>query len=240
MSEASKLARRQWMQRGAALLAAAALADSATAMPASPPGALLLGQRGGPNEGVDERIARRLTQLGFAVTRADQDAAPQAAQGMALVVISSTVAAKHVNAGWRYAPVPLLTWENDCLDDLAMTGKRSGADYGEAPRERYLWLVNAPHPLAAGLPAGVTNVYVKQAGMSWGRPGLGASTIATLYGQPEKAAIFGYEKGATMDYESLAPARRVMFFLDNESFDNLSPAGLQLFDAAVAWAAQGK
>ena len=159
---------------------------------------------------------------------------------MALVVISSTVAAKHVNAGWRYAPVPLLTWENDCLDDLAMTGKRSGADYGEAPRERYLWLVNAPHPLAAGLPAGVTNVYVKQAGMSWGRPGLGASTIATLYGQPEKAAIFGYEKGATMDYESLAPARRVMFFLDNESFDNLSPSGLKLFDAAVAWAAQGK
>ena len=61
MSAAGKLARRQWMQRGAALLAAAALADSATAMPAPSLGALLLGQRGGPNEGVDERIARRLT-----------------------------------------------------------------------------------------------------------------------------------------------------------------------------------
>jgi hypothetical protein len=39
-----------------------------------------------------------------------------------------------------------------------------------------------------------------------------------------------------MDYESLAPARRVMFFLDNDTFTNLSPAGLALFDAAIDWA----
>jgi hypothetical protein len=59
-----------------------------------------------------------------------------------------------------------------------------------------------------------------------------------VHGHPDKAAIFGYEKGTTMDYESLAPARRVMFFLDNETFPNLSPAGLKLFDAAVDWALQ--
>ena len=90
--------------------------------------------------------------------------------------------------------------------------------------------------MAAGLPAGVVDVYEKQAPMNWGKPGLGATLIATLYGHPEKAAIFGYEQGATMDYESLAPARRVMFFLDNETFPNLSNAGLKLFDAAVDWA----
>jgi hypothetical protein len=83
----------------------------------------------------------------------------------------------------------------------------------------------------------VTNVYGEQAPMSWGKPGLGASIIATLYGQPEKAAIFAYEKGATMDYKSLAPARRVMLFLDNDTFASLSPAGTSLFDAAVDWAA---
>lgn len=69
--------------------------------------------------------------------------------------------------------------------------------------------------------------------MSWGRPGCGAIAIATVYGQPDKAAIFAYEKGATMDYAALAPARRVMFFLDNDTFVNLSPAGVALFDAAV-------
>ncbi len=39
-----------------------------------------------------------------------------------------------------------------------------------------------------------------------------------------------------MDYESLAPARRVMFFLANDAFINLSKPGLMLFDAAVDWA----
>ena len=75
--------------------------------------------------------------------------------------------------------------------------------------------------------------------MSWGHPGLGATRIATLYGQPDKVAIFGYEKGATMDYESLAPARRTMFFLGNEGFSNLQEAGLRLFDAAVDWTLGG-
>jgi hypothetical protein len=42
-----------------------------------------------------------------------------------------------------------------------------------------------------------------------------------------------------MDYESLAPARRVMIFLNNDSFGNLSPAGVSLFDAAVDRAAAG-
>jgi hypothetical protein len=69
-----------------------------------------------------------------------------------------------------------------------------------------------------------------------GQARLGASIIATLYGQPEKAVIFTYEKGATMDYESLAPARRVMFFLGNDTFTNLSGAGIKLFDAAIDWA----
>jgi hypothetical protein len=66
-----------------------------------------------------------------------------------------------------------------------------------------------------------------------------ASAGATLYGQPEKAAIFAYEKGATMNYESLAPAPQMMFFLNNDTFGNPSPAGVSLFDAAVDWAAAG-
>jgi len=197
----------------------------------------MLVQLDGPNLSVDQHIRQHLMTRGFAVTLLDQTAAPVDAADADLVVISSTVSAKTVQRGWRQHPVPILTWENDLLDDLAMTGKRRDVDYGEAVKERYLWLVNAPHPMAAGLPAGATNVYVKQAGMSWGRPGLGATTIATLYGQPDKAAIFGYETGATMDYEALAPARRVMFFLNNDTATNLSAEGLRLFDAAIDWAA---
>jgi len=236
MKDVASIDRRGALLR-LALPLAAGLAGAAGAQAASGRKLVLLVQRGSPNAAVDEQVAQHLGTRGFAVAMLDQAVEPGAAAGAELVVISSTVAAKDVHPGWRQLPVPLLTWENDLLDDLAMTGKRHDVDFGEAAKERYLWLVNAPHPMGAGLPAGVANVYQRQAGMSWGRPGLGATTIATLYGQPEKAAIFGYEKGATMDYESLAPARRVMFFLGNDSFTNLAPAGRALFDAAVDWAA---
>ena len=224
------------LQRRGVLAGLAASVLATPALAAASRKVLLIVQADGPSLAVDHKVRERLSQQGHAVTLANQDADPASAQGFDLVILSSTVAAKDLKAGWRQSPVPLLLWENDALDDLAMTGKRHDVDFGEAEKERYLWIVNAPHPMAAGLPAGVANVYVRQAGMSWGKPGLGATTIATLYGQPEKAAIFGYEKGATMDYEALAPARRVMMFLGNDTFSNLSPAGLALFDAAVAWA----
>lgn len=184
----------------------------------------------------DVKVRDHLAAQGYTVRLLDQGADPKEAAHTDLVVISSSVSAKDVHPGWRSLAVPIVTWENDLLDDLAMTGKRHDVDFGEAEKERYLWIVNAPQPMAAGLPAGVANVYARQAGMSWGKPGLGATTIATIYGQPEKAAVFGYEAGATMDYETLAPARRVMFFMGNDGFDNLSPAGMRLFDAAIGWA----
>ncbi|BCG00920.1 hypothetical protein PPGU19_054880 [Paraburkholderia sp. PGU19] len=190
----------------------------------------------GPNLATDQRIAAHLGARGYSVQLVDQDYRPELARDASLIVISSTVSSKDVLPGWRTLPVPLVTWENDLLDDLAMSGKRHDVDFGETEKERYLWLVNAPHPIAAGLPAGVVNVYGKQAAMSWGKPGLGASIIASVYGQPDKAAIFAYETGATMDYETLAPARRVMFFMSNDSFSNLSQSGQQLFDAAIDWA----
>ncbi|MGP8437641.1 hypothetical protein [Paraburkholderia fungorum] len=221
---------------GAVLAVATPAARAASSDPRAGKRVVMLVQLNGPSLAVDQKVAAHLTARGYSVRMLDQAQPPEAVGDADLVVISSTVSSKQVAGGWRYLAKPLLTWENDLLDDFAMTGKRHDVDFGEAEKERYLWLVNAPHPIAAGLPAGVTNVYVKQAAMSWGKPGLGATTIATLYGQPEKAAIFAYEKGATMDYESLAPARRVMFFLNNDTFGNLSPAGNSLFDAAVDWA----
>lgn len=197
---------------------------------------LLLSKMGGPSLSTDLHIRDHLTSMGLHVTMVPENTLPAHAQGQQLAIISSSISAKNLSPTWRSAPIRLLTWENDCLDDLAMTGKRHDSDFGEAPKERYLWIVNAPQTMAAHLPAGIANVYKRQAPMSWGKPGLGATIIATLYGQPEKVAIFAYEKGATMDYESLAPEKRVMLFLNNQSFDNLRPEGLALFDAAVQWA----
>ncbi|ENU92839.1 hypothetical protein F971_01826 [Acinetobacter vivianii] len=195
----------------------------------------LISQLNGASASADVSIQKYLQAQGYQVEVFDQTVTPNSLNHPDLVILSSTVASKNLKSGWRQLPIPLMTWENDYLDDLAMTGKRLDTDFGEVEKERYLWLVNAPHPLSAHLPAGTRNVYKAQAPMSWGKPGLGATIIATIYGQPEKVAIWGYEKGATMDYESLAPAKRLMFFLNNETFPNLSEDGLKLFDASVQW-----
>jgi len=55
----------------------------------------------------------------------------------------------------RAMRTPLLTWENDLLDDLALAGLQRYRDFGEVEKGHYLWLVRASHPLAAGLPAGL-------------------------------------------------------------------------------------
>lgn len=185
----------------------------------------------------DEDAMQFLRSLGFLVTGANEATPVDAVKGQDFVIISETVDAVDVGTKYRYVTVPLLTFENDLLGELGMTDLKNGRDYGTDDGQRFIWLVNAPHPLAAGLAAGIQNVLTDEhCKMNWGKPGLGAVTIATVRGEPEKAAIFAYEKGATMNGEFLAPARRVSFFLWQDTFDQLRPEGLALFKAAVLWA----
>ena len=179
----------------------------------------------------------KLRDLGFRVSAADEHAGPESDKSIDLIVISESVDALEVGTKYRTMPIPLVVMENDLLADLGMTDQKNGRDYGTDDNQRFLMIVNAPHPLAAGLAAGVQNVLNDEHfKMNWGKPGLGAVTIATLRGEPEKAAIFGYEKGATMNSEAIAPARRVSLFIWQDTFKNLRPEGQALFRAAVLWA----
>ncbi|WP_353403435.1 hypothetical protein [Duganella hordei] len=184
----------------------------------------------------DNKVIDFLKSLGFTVTAADESTPLEAAQNQDLIIISESVDALDVGSKYRYLEVPLITFENDLLGELGMTALKNGRDYGTDDNQRFLWLVNAPHPLAAGLTAGIQNVLNDEnLKMNWGKPGLGAITIATLRGEPDKAAIFAYEKGATMNSEFLAPARRMSFFLWQDTFEQMRPEGLALFRAAVLW-----
>jgi hypothetical protein len=186
----------------------------------------------------DAATQAHLKELGFDVTFADQREPATVAEGKSVIVISAGVSAHVVEGKYKASAVPLVTWEAYLLPHLGMTGKKEDADFGTREgKVRYLWMVNAPHPLSAGLPAGLLNVVKKGGPMNWGRPGPGAIVIATFPGELDKSPLFAYEKGATMDGENLAPARRVMLYLDNTTFGGLNEAGLKLFDAAVLWAA---
>ncbi|AWN45814.1 hypothetical protein DK419_05350 [Methylobacterium terrae] len=219
------------------LLAALPGAAAAAAAAERTPTILIVVKPDNPRVQADRAIKAHLEGRGYRVALGSQYDSPAQAAAYDLVLLSSNIRSRDLLGAYRQLAVPVMTWESDLLDDMGMAGKKAGRDFGKASAEHFVWLVNAPHALAGGLPAGINTVYVKDAPMNWGKPGLGAAIIATVPGEPDQAVVFGYEKGATMDYESIAPARRTMFLLDNETFANLAPAGLALFDAAIDWTA---
>jgi hypothetical protein len=184
--------------------------------------------------------------MGYPVTVRDGITESSDACDFDLVVLSSTVQSaaftsnRDVIARLRDAPVPLVTWENDLLDDLRFTGMRRDVDFGDLEQGgHYIWVVRAPHPLAAGVPAGMSTWTEGRQPVGWGTPGLGADIIMILPGSPDKSTLFAYERGATMDYDFIAPARRVFIGMENGTFDKLNDNGRKLFDATIRWAGEG-
>jgi hypothetical protein len=190
----------------------------------------------------DQHMIERLKELGFDVTFRDQMDPQAGAEKYDLVVLSATNSKYKLSNKYRDVPVPVLCLEGLLADTLRMAGRDRYVDYGEHgeekesddPADNSLLIVNPSYEMSAGL-SGVVQFTKEKNVLKWAKPSPGATIIATLPDMMEQAAIFGYEKGATMDGYFIAPARRVLFPLDNDAFDDLTPKGLALFDAAVLW-----
>lgn len=203
---------------------------------------LFVGNNPTANAG-DLVIINRLEARHFAVTAVDDnDSQTSDADGKDLVVISSTVGSGNVNVKFTAVPIPILNWEEALMDDLNLTGDSPAAPdhHGTTGGQTALQIVRADHPLAGGLPLGAVEVYSSPQTVSWGFPEANAANailIATVVGNPNQVAIFGYETGATLfDGATPAPARRVGFFLNGDSTTALTAAGFALVDAAIDWA----
>ena len=207
---------------------------------------LFLWRENPPKGSADGDIIRHLQEQGYTVTTREALDDPAELCQYDLVLLSSTVRSNQMTEGrklvsaLRNMRVPLLTWENDLLDDLRYTALRRDSNFGELETGHYAWVVRAPHPLAAGVPAGLTTWTEARQPAGWGTPGLGADTIMIWPGEPDKALYFAYERGATMDHDFLAPARRIFLGLDNNTFTHLTDEGRKFFDAAVQWGVAGK
>ena len=183
----------------------------------------------------DEKAIAYMESLGFKVAGTDEYAAFDL-KGIDLIVVSESVDALDVGGKYRDVTIPVLVFENDILPYMGMVGLKTDVDTGTLEKERLVYIVNAPHPLAAGLAAGTQNVLDDEhVRMNWGKPGPGAITVALCRGESDKAAIFAYDKGATMHWEFTAPARRLSFFLYSDTFEHLRPEGIALFRAALLW-----
>ncbi len=189
-----------------------------------------------PATASDQVLVDRLSSAGYSVTVRNQtETSALDALSKDLVIISESVTSTSVNTKFRDVMIPVINWEPSLFDDMMMTGATSGTDYGDLANQTQLNIVNASHPLASDLSAGLVTTTSSQQLYFWGAPSADAAIVATLNGFPTRAAIFGYEEGATMAGMK-APARRVGFF--NGIGSAFTADGWALYDAAVKWALQ--
>ena len=186
----------------------------------------------------DAAFQQRLATLGFTITvRKDSASTTADATGKQLVAISSTVTSTSVGTKFKSVAVPVLSWEPSLSDDMAMTDTTSGTSYGTTGGQTQLALVAASaDPMTAGL-SGVQTVVSSASTFTWGQPASTAVVVARLSGSSTRAAIYRYEKGASM-VGFTAPERRVGFFLNDTTATALTATGQVLTDAAIRWAAR--
>jgi hypothetical protein len=190
----------------------------------------------------DERIKRRLEGLGYSV-RVRGSGPPDLTEleSVSVILVSSSVFSLDLHTQYRDVPVPIMVWEPSLYDDFGMTGPEESKACGVAASVGEALIREPGHPMAAGLDGAVTVVTnghnLHHVWMSYGTPGPAAAWIATWPGRPNRAVLFGYERGAPMPGLPAAPARRVGFFFYDDGRLHLTESGWTLFDAAVTWAA---
>jgi FecR protein len=194
----------------------------------------------GPNEGerggshalneAEVAIRDRLEAEGWRVkVFSDDEVSASDAVGKSLVIISSTVESVLIDPAFRDLAVPILCFEVWTFDDLGMT---ASGETNRHPGQTSVHIASS-HPMAAGL-AGVIRVSHAPFAMAWGAPALTAMIVATTADSAGRAVIFGYERGTAM-YGTVAPARRVGFFLADDTATTITEDGWKLFDAAIRW-----
>jgi hypothetical protein len=189
----------------------------------------------GPVGSNDLALSLRLSTLGFTVvTRSALSTVAGDALGRALVVISESVRADDLGVRLTNIPTPIVSLEPGLFDDLKMTGAGFGTNLGDVV-SREIEIQAPGHPAAAGQ-IGRTAMSTVAQKLVWGNPGPQARRVASVVGQPNRAVVFAYEKGLTMEAGFVAPGFRAGFFAGATTPSNLNSAGWLMFDGLVRWA----
>jgi len=162
-----------------------------------------------PND--DALVARHLQKLGFVVHTVDATAPASDSDGAALIVLSSTANAHSLGAKYADTPVPVFTWNTYDYPNLGLTGPVLHQDfevidpvqhYPDSFAVLYGYGANLTSEIsrAVGLKARLFGtLYLEPQTAGWGRPGPGATVIADFDGMSSHAAVFTYEREASLE-----------------------------------------
>jgi hypothetical protein len=192
-----------------------------------------------PTELLDEALVRRLETMGFLVDAVDElelGASHLAEKSLVLISpsVSQAMLGKIDELSLASLEIPVICSRPSLFPALAMTA----TDSGFASNATRLQILVPEHPLAAGL-SGPLQVTRGPGPLGWGQPGPDAIRVASFPDarKSDRAAVFAYERGASMMAGARAPARRVGFFLHPDLAPYVTEAGWALLAASVRWAA---
>ena len=181
---------------------------------------------GNPTLGTgDIEVRDRLTAAGYTVRVLD-DAAASPVVAEDLVVISSSVSSCTVADTYRQTPVPILLYKPWIYDDMGLAGAY-GTFIGSS-----VGIVDSTSPLAAGL-SGTVSINTVNGPFGWGDPAASADIIATT---SAGATLFAYDTGDVLVDGSEAASCRVALPFSHQTLANATGDGVDLLDAAIAWA----
>lgn len=217
-----------------------------------------------PGETNDDGLMKKyLEQEGYVVATAGEDDPASKAEGCDLVLLSSTADPRVLADKYAGVSIPVFTWNTVDYPDMRMTGPERhvdfetidpGQDYARAFSVLYGYFPNSTDPIVrqiGGKSEMFGTLYLEPQSFGWGKPAASADIVVNIEGERDRAAVFTYEKGATMYDGFVAPARRVGFYLQDSTFHFLTAAhgpaesdpalaawwvGLRLFDATLRWA----
>ena len=157
----------------------------------------------------------------------------QVAASHELLLISSSIRELDMAARYAQTTTPLIFWGPLLLEatQLARWG-------GTRPEQIYIRIVDADHPITAGLPVDERLRVVRRAdtfSVAWPFRGPGVQVLAKhLFGND--SAILVAEVGAELSNGQPAQARTVFLFWHHDTFHRSTGEAVRLFDRAVDWA----
>ena len=185
----------------------------------------------------DAAVEAQLVLQGYTVVLTDdRDASPESTSTADAVIISSSITHGLVGNSFLNDTRPVMTWEYQLYDDMALTGEANAVDFGRLSRaNREITLVDLS--LGIGSSAGAIEISNRNRRDGWGIPVASGTVVASLEDDASRAVIFAYEAGvARADGGSFA-GRRLAF--PNGWADVFTPAGVTLFEQSVSWLVGG-
>lgn len=213
---------------------------------------LVVGQAAAMNPS-EQQLRQRLQAQGYAVTVRDDDQAADS-RGHQLVMLSKTVESIKIADRYHDTAAGLMTWEDNAQaieqggrTDRPGTGVPMLAWINETNPKGTTWHTRGDQwyiqagvdpELRAGL-SGNTQIYSPENVSTFAPAGTlpPTATVVASVGDSRdgRRVYYVYDQGDRIADGGTAAGRRIYFGLYDDSFKALTPAGHELFDAAVRW-----